>query len=211
MQKRRAIPILTGTLLFLIAPFAFAQEKEGFYIGGNFGWTRIDAGNSMRDLENELVASGFASASAQLDEKSTGFKILGGFQVNPNFALEAYYANLGKYDFSVITSGPTVSGSGDIKLKGFGFDAVGLFPFAPTLSGLGRVGLFLWDSEARFSASDGVTTVETSTSDDGNELKLGIGLEWKVGPGVRLRGELEYYNFEERVTVLSVGLVYRFD
>ena len=210
MQARIAAAALALCLLLPAAPHSVAAEEPGLYIGGNFGWTRIDAGTSVRDLENELLAAGFASANAELDEKSTAVKILGGYQINPNLAVEAYLANLGQYDLSLRTTGPTVAGSGEVRLRGFGFDFVGLLPLTGSLSGLGRVGLFSWETKTRFSATDGATTSEDSGSDDGTELKVGIGLEWKVGPAIRLRGEIEYYNFDERVTVLSFGLIYRF-
>ena len=211
MAKQTTGRILAASLFCAAAQHALAADDIGFYIGGSFSATRIDSGNGARDLSNELRALGFATADVQFDEKSTGLKILGGYQVNRNFAVEGYIASLGKYDISVLTTGPTVSGSGDVKVTGLGFDAVGILPFNDRWSGLARVGLFMWEAKTNFSASGGGPSSSASGSDDGSDFKFGLGVEWKVGSNVRLRAEWEHYAFDDPVNALSLGIVYKFD
>jgi hypothetical protein len=111
MRKQRGVFILAGCLLLLAMPSAPAAEDTGFYIGGSFGAARMDAGSSARDLANLLTAVGFASADVRFSEESSAFKVLAGYQVNRNFAVEAYFADLGKYDLSVQTTAPTRPGA----------------------------------------------------------------------------------------------------
>lgn len=201
--------------LFFIASIAAttgvgAQEETGFYIGANFGFTSIDAGNTEQDVRNSLQGLGFSSINVAFDESSTGFKILGGYQINPNVAVEGYYANLGTYDLSVSTTGPVVSGGGELKLTGVGIDVLGMIPFGGSLSGFGRVGVIRWESEFDFSATGPGGTSGSSGSDDGTELKFGLGVQWRLSPRLRIRAEWEYYNFEESLNMLSLGLAYRF-
>jgi len=204
MTMRSVASTLAGCLLCMLATCPLAAEKEeGFYIGGSFGAARMDTSTSERDLANQLRAFGFTSADVQFDDRSSAFKVLAGYRVNRNFAVEGYFADLGKYNLSVSTTGPATAGSGDLKARGLGFDAVGIMPLSGRLSGLGRVGIIFWESKGNFEGE--------SSSDDGSELKIGIGLEWKLNSNVSLRGEFEYYNFEEALGVLSVGLLYRFD
>jgi len=202
--------LLAAALALLCASTTWAQDDIGFYIGANFGATRLDAGDSARDLRNDLVAIGFSSAQASIDESGTGYRIFAGYQLSRNFALEGYYAHLGEYDLSASTTGPVVNATGEVEVKGFGVDAVAILPFNSVLSGLGRIGLFRWDADMSIRAVGPAGTATGSDSDDGTDLKLGVGIEWKLGPRLRLRGELEYYAFDDAITMLSVGLLYRF-
>lgn len=188
----------------------FAQQEAGFYIGANFGFTRADTGTAADELRNDLLAIGFSSATVSIDESDTGFKLLAGYQINRNIAVEAYYANLGTYKFTAATTGPTVTGSGEIEVTGIGVDVIGIMPFGGALSGFARVGLFRGESEASFTATGPSGTASDSGSDDGTDFKLGVGIQWAIGRNLGLRGEIEYYNFEEAITMLSVGAIFRF-
>ena len=192
------------------ASSAWSQEEIGFYLGANFGATSADSGDAADELRNDLVASGFGSASASVDESDTGYKIFAGYQFNRNFALEGYYAHLGTYELRASTTGPVVNANGELEVKGFGVDAVAILPFNNVLSGLARVGLFRWDTDSRVSAVGPGGTAGGSDSDDGTDVKFGVGVEWKLAPKLRLRGELEYYSFDDAISMLSVGLLYRF-
>ena len=202
--------LLAAAFALLFASTAWSQDDIGFYIGANFGATRLDAGDTASDLRNDLVAIGFSSAQASIDESGTGYKIFAGYQFNRNFALEGYYAHLGEYDLSASTTGPVVNATGEVEVKGFGVDAVAMFPFNSVLSGLARVGLFRWDADMSIRAVGPAGTATGSDSDDGTDLKLGVGIEWKISPNLRLRGELEYYTFDDAITMLSAGLLFRF-
>lgn len=193
-----------------LSPNVVAQEDTGFYVGGNFGFTRADTGTLADELRNDLVASGFSSANVSIDESDTGFKLLAGYQINRNFAIEAYYANLGTYALTVGTTGPAVAGNGELEVTGVGVDVLGMIPFRRGFSGFARVGLFRWDSDFSFRATGPGGTASTSGSDDGTELKFGVGVQWALTPNIRLRGEVEHYNFEEAITMLSAGIVFRF-
>jgi OOP family OmpA-OmpF porin len=205
-----AIAVGICILGIALSPNVFAQEDAGFYVGGNFGFTRADTGTIGDELRNDLVASGFSSANVSIDESDTGFKLLAGYQINRNFAIEGYYANLGTYTLSVGTTGPAVSGNGELEVTGVGVDALGMIPFGRGFSGFGRVGLFRWDSDFSFRATGPGGTASSSDSDDGTELKFGVGVQWTLTPNIRLRGEVEHYNFDEAITVLSAGIVFRF-
>jgi OmpA-OmpF porin, OOP family len=207
----KPIALALAVCLLSTARQAAAAEESAFYLGGNFGVTRMDSGNAAQDLANTLVASGVATADVRIDESAKGFKALAGYQVNRNFALEGYYANLGKFDLSFLTTGPTITGSGEIKVTGFGVDALGIFPINEQLSGLLRAGLFRWDAKFKVTASDGTVSSSDSGSDDGSDLKLGIGIEWKVGRNIRLRADWEHYTFDDAVNMLSAGIVFRFE
>ena len=199
--------LLAGSVFSILATGnALAADDKGPYIGIGVGFTSIDAGTSGQELANELVALGFSSATVTIDESSTGFKLLGGYRVNKNFAVEGYYANLGTYDFTVFTTGPVATVTGEVEVTALGMDLLGIVPFNPTLSGFARVGVYRWDSEGTVSGPGGTF----SASEDGTDFKFGLGLDWKVAEAMSVRAEWEYYNNDDSISMLSAGIVFRF-
>lgn len=204
-MRRSALAV--STILAVFSCSVFAAEDVGPYVGGNIGVTSINTANEQQKLVNDLVAAGFTSASMGMDQASKGFKVLGGYRFTENFAAEAYYASLGTYKFTIATTGPAVSGSGDIKLKASGVDLLGMFPFSSSHTGFVRVGYFQGTGDATFT----VGGTSSSSSSNGSDFKVGFGDEWKVTPALRLRGEFEYYNDKDTpISVLSVGLIAHF-
>lgn len=200
--------LVVGAVLVSAGPLAMAAENVGPYIGGNFGFASVDTGAEMQNTVNSIVALGYTSASMTMEQRSSGYKIFGGYQANENFAVEGYWANLGTYSYTLFTTGPTLSGSGDIKETAIGVDLVGMLPFDSTTSGFARVGVYQWEVKDSFSLSTGQSF---SDSTSGSDIKFGLGAEWKVNPSIRLRTEWEYYNDKDTpVSVLSVGIASHF-
>jgi OOP family OmpA-OmpF porin len=210
-NKMKLKALVVGVVLATASPFVMAGENVGPYIGGNFGFTSVDTASELQKLANDLVAAGATSAHATMDQKSTGFKVLGGYQVNENLAIEGYYANLGSYKFTLLTTGPALSGSGDIKPTAIGIDVLGILPFSPTQSGFVRVGYFHGESKGNFSVTDGTTTISDSSTTTGSDYKLGLGADWKVSPSLGIRTEWEYYHDKDRpISMLSIGITSHF-
>lgn len=200
--------LAAGIVLASIAPLAMAAENVGPYIGGNFGFASVDTGAEMQNTVNSIVALGYTSANMTMEQRSSSYKLFGGYQANENFAVEGYWANLGTYSYTLFTTGPTLSGNGDIKETAIGVDLIGMLPFDPTTSGFARVGVYQWEVKDSFTLSTGQSF---SDSTSGSDIKFGLGAEWKVNPSIRLRTEWEYYNDKDTpVSVLSVGIVSHF-
>ena len=200
--------LAAGIVLASVAPLAMAAENVGPYIGGNFGFASVDTGAEMQNTVNSIVALGYTSANMTMEQRSSGFKLFGGYQANENFAVEGYWANLGTYSYTLFTTGPTLSGSGDIKATAIGVDLVGMLPFSPSQSGFARVGVYQWDVKDSFTFSTGQTFTDSTS---GSDIKFGFGAEWEVNSSIRLRTEWEYYNDKDTpVSVLSVGIVSHF-
>lgn len=150
----RKLKPLAATLL-VAGLMGAGAHAEGLYGGGSLG------GQTYPDRINGNSTSGSAVSG----------KIFGGYQLNPNFAVEAGVAELGSVN----------SGSGHVDSYGTFVDAVGTMPLNPQWSLLGRVGV------AHMS-------VNTPTGDDGgNGLKVGLGAEYALSKNVALRGEWERY------------------
>lgn len=187
---------------------ANAEGDAGPYIGGNLGLASIDTENIEQGFVNTLLDSGHTNASASIDSKGLGFKLLGGYQFSRYFAAEAYYAYFDKYKITYEAAGPATSGSGYVKPKATGIDLLGMLPLSSFQTGFVRVGYFRMVNE-----SFTVNGISGSMGDNGSYYKLGLGVEWKdvVVSEPRVRSEIEYYNNNDLpIITLTLGLVAHF-
>ncbi len=95
---------LLGIALCVAAPLALAQG----YVGATGGATNWD-----------IDCAGTTSC----DKSGTGFKIFGGYMLNPNVGIEALYIDLGKATVAGILPGLGTA-TGEFKGSGFGIGGV---------------------------------------------------------------------------------------
>ncbi|MEO6016347.1 MAG: flagellar motor protein MotB, partial [Polaromonas sp.] len=94
--------LLTGmaTLCAVVCLPALAQDSYNNDKVNNTGWyAGASAGRSSATVDNaritrELAGKGFATTSIADRDRSTAYKVYGGYQFNPNFALEGGYVDL---------------------------------------------------------------------------------------------------------------------
>ena len=188
-------------------------NNTGWYAGGNAGRTSATVDNAR--ITRELASSGFATTSIADRERSTGYKLYGGYKFNPNFALEGGYVDLGKFGFTANTL-PVGSLNGDIRLRGFNLDAVGILPLSDRFSAQARIGLTSMQARDNFSGTGAVVVRNPNPSERATNYKLGVGLEYAISPNLSVRGDLERYRVNDAVgnrghiDMVSVGLVYYF-
>ncbi|CAN5852975.1 hypothetical protein BH11PSE8_BH11PSE8_39620 [soil metagenome] len=172
--------LIAQSLFAAAALIAAAAHAEGLYVGGSVG------GSHYKDRE----IGGYPLS----DHADTGLKLYGGYSFNPNIALEAGYANLGKFR----------SSAGDVKADGYFLDAVGTLPLGYNFSALGRVGVFNGKLEA-----DGIG------NDRGTSYKVGLGVQYDIAKNISVRTEWERYRFDALgskpdADLYSVGVNYKF-
>jgi len=154
MYARKLKPVL-ATLLVAGSLVGLSAHAEGLYAGGSVG------SQNYPSTLNGNSTSGSALSG----------KLYGGYQLNPNFAVEAGLTELGAVN----------NAAGQTDSYGSFVDAVGLLPLSPQWKLLGSVGL------AHMS-------VNTPTGNDGgNGFKLGMGAEYALTKTVAIRGEWERY------------------
>lgn len=154
MYARKLKPVW-ATLLVAGSLVGMGAHAEGLYAGGSLG------SQSYPNTLNGNPTSGSAVSG----------KIFGGYQLTPNFAVEAGVAELGNVN----------SGSGKVDSYGTYVDAVGILPLSPQWNVLGRLGV-------------AHMAVNTPTGDDsGNGFKVGLGAEYALTKTVAIRGEWERY------------------
>lgn len=155
IMKSAALTALTTALVAITSLGTMAAHAEGLYVGGSLGSTSYP--NSVNGVGvNGSMVSG---------------KVFGGYQLTPNFALEAGIAGLGRRSDI----------NGTVDSRGFFLDAVGIAPLNDKWSLLGRVGVERVD----FKTSAG--------NDNGNGIKVGLGAQYALTSRTSLRAEWERY------------------
>lgn len=200
-------------LAVITSPSAIAADS-GWYGGVNVGQSRAKIDNER--ITSQLLGSGLTTSSITNDERDTGYKLFGGYQFNKNFALEGGYFNLGKFGYTATTI-PAGTLTGNIKLQGVNFDAVGILPFTQKFSAFGRAGVNYAQARDQFS-STGAVGVPTNPNPSKSEAnyKFGLGLQYDFTESLGMRAEAERYRINDAVgnrgdiDLISVGLVYRF-
>ena len=204
------------TLAVFVSPAVFAQayvQDSGWYGGANVGQSRATIDNER--ITSSLLGAGFTTTSISDRDRSTGFKLYGGYQFNRNFALEGGYFDLGKFGFTANTSPPGTL-DGNIRLNGLNLDAVGTLPITDRFSALGRVGVNYAYARDSFSGTGAVGVTNPNPSQRAANYKLGLGLQYALTEALSMRAELERYRVNDavgnkgHVDLLSVGLIYRF-
>jgi OOP family OmpA-OmpF porin len=182
-MKMNVISGVIGAALFAMGMCA-AQAESGPYVGANFGQSSID------------LCSGLAVTGC--DDDDTGWKVYGGYDINPYFAVEAGYADLG--DFSVAIPGITVTGEYD----GMFIDAKGSLPIGDAFSVFAKLGVLFWDVEGANAA--------VGYSEDGSDLSYGLGAEYMFTS--QFGGRAEWQQFQDvdgdDVTLWTGGAVFKF-
>jgi OOP family OmpA-OmpF porin len=194
------------------SPFAMADDS-GWYGGANIGQSKATIDDAR--ITSGLLGGGFTSSSIADDNRSTGYKIFGGYQFNKNIALEGGYFDLGKFGYTATTV-PAGNLIGEIRLKGLNLDVVGTLPITEKFSVIGRVGANYADATDSFVGTGAVTVRNPNPSNRDTNLKLGLGLQYAFTDSLALRAEIERYRINDAVgnkgdvDFASIGLVYRF-
>lgn len=195
-----------------ISPLTMGQDL-GWYGGANIGRSAANIDDAR--ITSGLAAGGLGTSSISDRDRSTGFKLYGGYQFHRNFAVEGGYFDLGKFGYTANTI-PTGTLDGNIRLTGFNLDAVGLLPFNDRFSALGRVGLNYAKASDSFTGTGAVNVTNPNPSKSGTNYKLGVGLQYAFTEALGMRAEVERYRVNDavgnkgHVDLFSVGLVYRF-
>lgn len=191
-------------------------DDSNWYLGANIGQSRAKIDDAR--ITAQLLGAGFVTTSIVDNNRDTAYKLLGGYRVNKNIALEGSYFNLGQFGFTSTTAAPSAGTlTGKIKLQGFNLDVVGTLPVAEKFSVLGRLGLNYAQAKDNFS-STGLVPAPANPSPSKNQInyKFGAGFQYDITEFLGMRVEAERYRINDAVgnkgdiNMYSLGLVYRF-
>lgn len=190
--------ILGGVLSTLLSMSiaARAQATPSAYVA-------LSAGPSRSNVD--------CSGTSTCDKTSAFAKVLLGYRLIPNLAVEASYAYLGKVKATATDGVDTVAVS--IKGQSLGLGIAGLLPFGPdnAWTGIARVGIA--SNRARVNAI--VDNDSASDSESHTEPYFGLGLNYTFSPnfdgGVAFDStKVKYSGVSNRANALSVVATFKF-
>ena len=194
--------------------WAMAQDSTtGSYIGLNAGRTKANFNNDS--VNATLAGQGFGVTSRTEDNSGNGYKLFGGYQFNRNIAIEGGYFDLGRFNYSLATV-PAGAFSSDTRVRGVNLDLVGILPVTEQFSVLGRIGAAYAQNRSNFVNTGVLPLAGASSSRNGTDVKLGLGLQYAFTPAFSVRAELERYRINDpirnrgHIDMASIALVYRF-
>jgi len=159
-----------GFAAALAALPAVAQvSMSGVYVGAGIGKSKA------RDW-----CTGAGSLGVSCDDKKTAWKVFGGYQITPNFAVEAGYTKLGKFTASF---GPETE---EAKLTAWEASFLARAPIMDRLSIFGRLGIY------RATVED-VDNIFGTFNHDNNDFTFGLGLGYDFTRNLGVRAEWQRY------------------
>lgn len=197
-MKKLVVKISGLFLLFVFhSGVCVAEALPSGYVGIGFGSTKFDdVDTSFLEQDCVGIISFGGTCSVSSDDSDTGLKIFGGMQVNPNFALELSYVDLGEASATETASlfGISFVEEDTAEATGFAIAAVGLWPVHDRIDLFGKVGLFMWDVDAELEIFiDGALDSRFSDSESGTDPFFGIGANFAVTDNFTIRAEWERY------------------
>ncbi|WP_107851902.1 outer membrane beta-barrel protein [Oceanimonas marisflavi] len=202
IKKVTALAILAASVTSLSANAE--TYHPGPYVGGSIGHTSVDW-DVLDDLESE---------GASVDDNDVGYKLFAGYRINNFFAIEGFYADLGKATAagSGLVGGNTAHASADVDASTFGLSALAIYPINDKVEVFGKVGFNAWDADANASLripANGINE-SASDSDDGTDPMYGVGAAYNID-NLSLRVEFERYELDDaNVDMASAGISYKF-
>lgn len=200
--RQMLLPILlSGTVTPVLA--------GDLYLLGAVGQSRFDVAQST--IDKALRSAGARNVSSSTDDNDTAYKIQLGYQLNPYFAIEGGYVDLGKATYTASFNGGSAKAS--IKASGINIAVLGMFPVSESLSLFGKVGLINAEAKTDLHATGLTVSVSNTTLRTG----AGLGLNYQFEKSIAARIEYEeFYKLgdtdggTEKVGLWSVAILYRF-
>jgi len=205
MKFRKSLLTTTAMLAALAAIPATQAWGADWYLGAGVGSAHLKGGAAS--LDPNIAAEGTVIS---LDDKSTGWKVFGGYQFNQIWAAEMIYAKFGKFSLNHTVPGGTAVDRA--KPDALCLAGVGTLPLNAKWSVLGKAGVCHWNDHP--SQSESITAMVDGETSSGTDPMFGLGASYAVTNQVDIRGEWERYqnvvHNRGDVNLFSVSMSYRF-
>lgn len=189
--------------------------RARFYIGGNFGVSRVDS--SAGELTTDLLGiDPTFNVDVQLDSSAQGWKAYLGKRFNERFEAELAFVDLGGPESAVTEAGAPNAALPDAVRNAHPRTAEGLALSAvwtpirwSRWTAGARLGGWYWDSELLIDLQTSGGVVPIRDSREGVDLLYGAKVEYQFDWKFSLRAEYERYGLDsDEVSLLSFGLTY---
>ncbi|MGV0960235.1 MAG: OmpA family protein [Limnohabitans sp.] len=203
-------------LAILASPLVHAQvfmPNSGVYMGLSVGESKSHIDSAR--ITHDVLGPGLTINSLTEDLRDRGYKAFVGFPINPYWAVETGYFDLGRFGLTANTT-PAGRLSGAARIQGLNLDLVGSLPITDRWSLLGRAGAAYARTADTFSGTGAVSVTDPSPSKRETHYKYGLGTQYALTAALSLRLDAERYRVNDAVgkrgdvDLISLGLLYRF-
>ena len=179
------------TLKLLVALMALATASSVMAEGRFTSAGKVYGGASVGTMEGDLK-----EACDALDKDCMGWKVFGGYQFAPNFAVEGGY-----YKLADLSESDNAGTTMKFQASGVAITGVASMPVAPKIDLFGKLGMMQWDAKAKLNG-------KTFDKDDGTDAMAGVGLNYKITDTLGIRGEYEHIDGDVGSDMLSAGATF---
>lgn len=204
-------PVFLAIPSLIFAADCTAQENN-WYVGIGAGWSNDDV--KKEEIFSSLQADGFSISQFTSNDDDNMYKLFGGYNFNPHFAMEVGYFDHGSFDF-ISTLLQTDMQEGKVSVDGYFFDFIGRWPIEHGLSAFVRGGINNARVEQKF-ADNQFATAFYNSSERGANLNYGAGVVYSFNDVFSVRAEVERFRIEkntitdDRVDTFSISVLYHF-
>jgi OmpA-OmpF porin, OOP family len=210
--KKLSAVISIVSFTSLTGPLVHADES-GWYIGGNIGQSRAHL--NEQKIADDVIPAPFTNTYLDHNTIDGGYKVYGGYQMNPHLSIEGGYFDLGDFQFNHITV-PDGLLKTNMQVRGINLDVVGHLPLSEKLSAFARLGVTYALTQDTFTGIGAASVLGGKLSDHDTFPKVGLGLQYAFNDSWAMRVEAERYRISNAITdhneidLFSVGIVYKF-
>lgn len=173
----------------IAAAFVAMPASAQWYIGGGVG------SSSVRGVDG--TSAPFTLTGG--DSSKASVKIYGGYQITPNWGVEAQYSDLGSRDLAVRNATGALVGTGSLKASQYSFAGTGTLPLSSNFSLFGKLGI---------SSNQGkVDSAGVSSSGNKTSPMIGVGVAYNFTPQLSVRFEYEDFGkFTDRNNISGTAI-----
>lgn len=171
---------LIGAMLLMMGVTGSALAQNGFYAGASIGQATIDG----------------CSGITNCDDEDTAWKIFGGWEMNQNLAFEAAWVDMGEISGSIGASAVSA------EVDGWTLAVKGILPVNDQFGVFAKFGFVDWKIKGGGALS--------GVDKDGADLMYGLGAQYMFTDQLGIFGEWEWYDIDDDVDLLSIGVLIKF-
>ena len=206
LKKIACTVALLGVGSAFIVPATIAAPATGqsaYYVGGSVGQSKF------KDIEPGVATN--------IDDKDTGYKIYGGYQIDPVWGIEATYFDLGKAtaNGTILNGSTVVPANLSAKASAWGLAGVFTAPITYGFSVFGKLGLVRSELKTSVSA---IGVVGNNQKESSTGANFGFGAKYDFTSNLAIRAEWERLKKmgddattgETDIDFVSAGITFKF-
>jgi hypothetical protein len=181
-ENGTGVSAMGSVLLGAVVWLALLTSGTEAQAGDASGYAGFGLGNAACNVDRGHAEFG----GSDMSPTETAWRVFGGGRYKANLGLEVGYIKFGE----ARVSEQALDRYFQTGMAGFEVTPVGFLPVGKGFSTYARAGLIFWTSDLTYGTG---ATVDSTSSESGSSLSLGVGAEYTVGRYLGFRAEYTRY------------------